>query len=348
MPRDGSRQPITAETVETTIAATVSPEIESVRPIAAGVNDLFRIDRLDGPPMVMKSPRYASESAFLGEARLLERLDEETAVPVPAIITTRRAAESPHGRSFYVMEHLDGRTNVDPLDVAAHRRHALLEHAGEHLAAIETLGIDGRFGTLAAEDGTLTAIDVLETWGDQFTRMVETLRSDLLGQGPLSDPSPRFEDLADTISDALLSGTPLDEPAAPHIVMTDYRLGNLVLGDSDDEPLIRGLIDVGGIVGDGRLAVAMTEEALVDGPLGGTSEALALRSTLRESYADERGEARACIFDEQYERYRVYARADRMAAFSYTARFAREDSDHAIADRWRRSVEERIADLGPQ
>lgn len=196
-------------------------------------------------------------------------------------------------------------------------------------------------------DGDLRVAPPFESWDALFEELVEEVTAALLGEGPLTDAEPRFADLEPGIRRALAGDRTAvaDASPPPAIVVRDYRPANLVLAADDDaDPIVRGVFDVGGLVGDGLLDVARTETALIDVPLGGTAEAASLRTAFRAAYAEGRDDGRA-LFDERYPCYRLYALAYRLKAFDYSVRFAREADPDAVARRWRSSVADRVAEI---
>lgn len=72
--------------------------VQTVDPIEQGVNALYRIEYTDGMQLVLKAPRYATDSAFLVEPALLDRIGRETTVPVPAVRDGHSHRRSPRDR----------------------------------------------------------------------------------------------------------------------------------------------------------------------------------------------------------------------------------------------------------
>jgi len=87
------------------------------------------------------------------------------------------------------------------------------------------------------------------------------------------------------------------------------RWDNLLLGDDDEAPLVRTLLDFGDpIVGDYRLDLAFAEDAILDVQRLLPERTTRLRDRFRTTYASERGVDPASIVDERYEYYRLLHR----------------------------------------
>jgi ACT domain-containing protein/aminoglycoside phosphotransferase (APT) family kinase protein len=321
--------------------------VADVEPIPAGVNALYRIECADGSRWVLKAPTIAADAAFLAEPLLLERLRRETGVPVPRVRAAVPAEEGPLVVAYYVMEYLDGRQRPDVLALPPAIREQLVREAGTHLAAIQEVRLGTACGHLHAAEGELTVDSPARSWAALFEELVDELSGELLGDGPLSDRDPRFADLEPAIREALSAFRSVaPEPSPSVVVPSDYRPANLVLaGEDGADPLVSGVVDLGGYVGDGLLAAALAEEALIDTALGGTDAAESLRTAYRTAYAGARGRDRAALFDDRYPYYRLYARADRLAAFEYSSQFARERDAEQVARRWRSFVSDRLAEI---
>jgi len=119
----------------------------------------------------------------------------------------------------------------------------------------------------------------------------------------------------------------------PVLLHGDYRPANLVLAPEGERPVLRGVIDGGGQVGDGLLDLALAESALVDVPLGDDDRVPRLRRLLRETYRDHRPVDDAA-FAVRYPYYRLYALVKCMGAFDYFEQFA-PGGPPEVADRWR-------------
>jgi len=340
-------EPTTAD-ARAAASVALDREVRGVTRILEGVNALFRIRLADGERAVLKAPRYATDEAFLVEPLLLSRIGAETTVPVPRVLATVAAAEGPLDTAFYVMEHLDGRVVPAAVDLPAATHETLVREAAGHLAAVHDCSVALDWGDVSGVDGDLTVTDPDDSWRETFERLTDDVVTALGGTGPLADDDSRFADLAPDVRAALTGpASPLAEAAPePSLVLGDYRPANLVLAERKDaDPLVRGVVDVGGLVGDGLLDVAMAEDALVDTPYGGTERAELLRRAFRDAYADARGRDPERLFDDRYPCYRLYARADRLSALDYLAQFAREEDSDAVAHRWRGFVEERLSEI---
>lgn len=357
MSRDEPRPEPSTATVRDAAMAALDRPVADVARIETGVNALFRIDLADGTRAVLKAPRYAAEPAFLVEPVHLSRIGSETDVPAPEILATVHASDGPLEVPFYLMTHLDGRHVDSPLELSSATRERLVREAGSHLAAIHEMDLPvTQWGHLEAPDGELRVREPFDVWRSFFDELAAEICDALRGEGPLTDEQPHFADIEPLVRETVTGDLPAatDRSPEPSLVAGDYRAANLLLAPRDDaDPLVRGVIDVGGQVGDGLLDVALTEDALIDLPLGGTPEAESLRTAFRESYATsrsahavDRGTDRHATFDERYPYYRLYARARRLKAFDYSVQFARESDPDAVAHRCRSFVEDRVAEIG--
>lgn len=348
MSRDEPLDEPPTEDVRAAATAALERQVNAVTRIGKGVNSLYRIDLADDSAAVLKAPRYATDEEFLVEPAVLSRIGRETDVPVPDVLASVPSEEGPLDVAYYVMEHVDGR-GIDLVpDLSPETRARLVQEAGEHLAAIQTVRLAETVGHLRAREGDVVGGSDAGPWSVLFEEMVEEVIEAMRGEGPLTDADPRFADLASDVRDALTGDDTAvaRSSSTPTLVTLDYRLANLQLAPEDDaDPLILGVLDVGGLVGDGLLDAAFTEESLIDVPLGSTAEAESLRETFRTSYAERRGGDGEAVFDERYPYYRLYARARRLKAFDYTSQFARETDEDVIAARWRSFVDDRLAEI---
>lgn len=345
---DGPLDEPSAQAARTAATAALDRRVTDLARIDEGVNALYRLDLADGDRAVLKTPLYATDEAFLVEPLLLSRLGAETTMPVPDVLASATAADGPLDTAYYVMDHVDGRVVPAALDLPHEAHERVVQEAGRHLAAVHERPVGLGWGEVVAVDGELAVLDPDDSWPATLDRLTANVVAALRGEGALADDDPWFADLAPAVRAAL---TDPDSPVAdaepkPSFVIGDYRPANLLLAPNDDaDPLVRGVVDVGGLVGDCLLDVAMAEDALVDTPYGGTDRAGTLRETFRDAYATARGLAREAVFDDRYPYYRLYARADRLSALEYLAGFAREDEVEAVARRWRSFVEARLAEV---
>lgn len=348
MSPDGGFEEPAPEAVRDAAAAVLGCPVSEVTQIPRGVNALFRLSLEDGRRVVLKAPRYANEDAFLAEPAVLSTLRRETAVPVPRVLATVGRADGPLELPHYVMAHLDGRQVHTVPDVSPANRERLVREAAEHLAAVHGVRTGESFGPLHLVDDDLTADPSFDDWAPMFEDLVTDVTRALRGEGQLTDAEPRFADLAPVIREALNDhGSAIaDVSPARAFVLRDYRPANLLLAPrADADPLVTGVVDVSGFVGDALLDVAKAEDALIDVPLGGTDEAERLRTTFRTTYARRRGTERRALFDDRYPWYRLYARAYRLKAFDYSVQFARESDPETVARRWRSFVADRLAEI---
>lgn len=345
MPRDERLAEPSSDVARLTAESLFDCAVSDVEPIEEGVNALYRIE-LEGKTVVLKVPTIATDEEFLVEPALLTSISRETAVPVPEVIATEWPEEGPLETACYAMEFIDGRQIQTLLDLTPPSRERLVRVAGMHLGSIHDIRISQTYGRLLFADGELTVKTAFQTWGPLFEELIEEVTTGLLGEGLLNDSNPRFADLEPTIRKTLTNHPLADSSPPPAIVVGDYRSANLLLAtEGDADQLVQSVIDVGGLVGDPLLEVAMTEEAMIDTPLGETATADSLRTTFRTAYAAERECEPGSLFDDRYPYYRLYAKAERLAAFDYISQYAPETDRDSIADRWRDFVANRVDEI---
>ena len=346
MPRDERLDEPSTEAAEAAARAIFERRVVETARMDGGVNALYRIE-LDDRAVVLKAPTIATDEAFLAEPAVLRFIGQETPVPTPQILAQIAPEAGPLDTAFYVMEFIDGRQVRSLMGLSPPARERLVREAGTHLAAIHELRITDTYGRLHFSDDDLGVKSPFQSWDAFFGELVEEVITGLRGDGHLTDEEPRFADLAPTIRNTLADySVTVDPPPAPALVVSDYRPLNLILATADDtDQLVQGVIDVSGLAGDPLLDAALTEEAMINVPLGGTANTESLRRVFRTAYADGRNSERELLFDERYPYYQLYARAKRLAAFEYTAQFARETDPGAIAKRWRSFVADRVAEI---
>lgn len=303
MSRDAPRDEPPEEAVRAAATAALNCRVTGVARIDRGVNALYRVELADGSAAVLKAPLYAANEAFLAEPALLRRLGRESRLPVPAVRATVPPEDGPLDVACYVMEHVDGRQVRNLLALRPAARERLVREAGAHLAAMHDRRFTERYGHLQVDDGELVAQPTVTSWDALFAELANDVTAALRGEGSLSDEDPRFADLEPVVRDALGNFDEIADDVSPRpaLVTRDYRPANLLLAESDDaDPLVRGVVDVGGVAGDGLLDVAMTEDATIDAPLGGTDEAESLGERFRTAYAESRGADVGTVFDDRY------------------------------------------------
>lgn len=344
MPEDGPRDEPTAAVAREAATSALGERVDDVTRIEKGVNALYRLE-CENSTAVLKTPLYADEAAFLAEPAVLTRVGEGTTAPVPEVLATMPADDGPLDAPCYVMAFVEGR-DVDRVPALSTKtRDRLVREAATHLAAIHDLDVPTGYGQLRVLDGDLVVDPAFDSWREQFDAMVAEVTVALRGEGSLTDDDPRFADLASEVRTVLTDAPVVSESPSPALVVRDYRLANLVLASDDADPLVRGVLDTSGLVGDPLLDVAKTEEALVGLPLGGTDGADSLRETFRATYAERRGHDPAHLFGDRYPCYRLYARAYRLKAFDYAMQFTWETDPDAVAERSRRFVADRLGEI---
>lgn len=346
--RDEPRDPPSLDAVAATVESALGWTVTTVTPFDEGLNGVYRIDRANDDPVVLKAASFVTDDELLTEAALFERIGAASAVPVPAVNATLDAAGTDFGVAAFVMEHCEGRVEPDLLELPPDARGRLVAESGHHLARSHAVRVTDEFGQLTLRDGAVASVESYEEWTTWFATFAEFVGDALLGEGATTDDEPRFADLAPAVERALTEAVDAGGwTAEPSLMFGDYRPANLVLAPTDDaDPLVRAVVDVGvGPTADGLLDLALAEDAMVDVPLGGTQAADRLRERLRGAYAERRGLDPAAFESDRYACYRLYARARRLAGFDYWATFAREADVDAVAARWRSFVADRLAEL---
>ncbi len=343
MPRASPRDPPGPDAVATLVESRLDTSVREVTRYDEGLNAVYHV-ALPEDSAVCKTATFATDEELRVEAALTDRLDRETDVPVAGVRRVVGPGASPLDVTALLLDHVDGRTVSGPLSLSTADHRRLVAESGRHLAAVHDADLADGVGRLTVQAGTL-AREAEREWPSFFETLVEETLAGLRGEGYTTGDG-RFADLAPTVREALAVGPGVETPD-PALLMTDYRPANLVLGPPGATPLTEAVIDVGqGPVGDGLLDLALTEDALVDVPVGGTDRAERLCRVLRERYQDWRSVDLSGAFEpgERYDRYRLYARTRRLSAFDYWVQFAR-DEERAVARRFRSSVEERAAAL---
>lgn len=312
----------------------------AVEPSEEGLNAVYRVDRVEAAPVVVKTATVSTDRELLTEAAVLSRLEAATDLPVPTVHATVEPETGPLDLAALVLEYRSGLTEPDLLSLSPAARERLVVEAGRHLAGIHGVRLADGFGPLDLRDGTLT-VEPAHDWPDWFRALADDTVAGLRGEGLTTDDHPRFADLAPVVGTAL-DGPLGDRNPEPALLIGDYRPANLRLAP-DSTPVVRAVLDPGhGPTADGLLDLALAENAFVDIPLGSTDRADRLRARLRTAYCSRRGTDPAVLEGERYARYRLYAWARRMAAFDYWSGLARGTDTDATAGRCRRAVERRL------
>ena len=190
-------------------------------------NPTYRLEAESGLYVLRSKPAgvlLPSAHAIEREFRVMKAL-AGTGVPVPGMLLLAEAADSPSGRGFFVMEHLDGRIFWDPAlpEIAAPQtRGALYDAMNACLAALHSVDVEavglGDFG----KPGSYFARQ-LDRWQKQYRA---------------SEPEPLPEMVL--LSDWLEANLPPDDGQVA-LVHGDWRLDNMVFAGSGAE--ILGVLD---------------------------------------------------------------------------------------------------------
>ncbi len=342
MPRSVPLDPPDSADVATTVERNLDLAVVAVTRFDRGLNAVYRVETQDRP-VVCKVATYVTDAELRTEAALHERIDAETSVPVPSVLGVADAVPGTPDAAALLVTFRDGRTVPGTLELSPTDRRRLVAESGHHLAAVHDLSVGGA-GRLTVAGGRLVAED--RDWPAVFADLADDVVAGLHGEGYTTGEGA-FADLAAPVETALARG-PGVERVAPGPLLTDYRPANLVFEPPGHDPVIAAVLDVGaGPAGDGLADLALTENALVDVPLGGTGAAASLRERLRSAYRDRRSVELAGVFRAggRYDRYRLLAAARRLAQFDYWVQFARETDREAAAGRLRAAVERRVAAL---
>lgn len=338
MVRDAPLDPPSEAAAADAARAVLDRAVAAAAIIDPGLNATYRVALADGDSLVMKVATFAANDDALAEARVLDRLDRDSPVPVPGVEAVSPAGDGLLDPVSYLMEYCDGRTDVHARTLAPETHERVVAEAGRHLAGIHSLAVGERVGRLRAVDGGLRVTDPYEHWRAEFREWWEIQVDRLRGEFVTADPDARFADCAPAVADAFAQ-FPADD-AAPVLLHGDFRPANLVLAPPGDRPAVRAVIDVGTDVGDGLLDLALAETALADVPVDDPDRAANLRTALRDAYRDHRV-VDAAAFERRYPFYRLYALAKYMGAFEYFEQFAPGSPD-AVADRWRAALDDRL------
>lgn len=325
MHRDEPLDPPADRAVANAIQSALNWNITGVRAFEEGLNAVYRINRHEGNPAVVKTATFSSDEELLVEAKLLSALESETDVPFPSVYTILEPDESLLGISAFVMEYCEGREVTSILQLSAEAQERLIAESGRYLATVHNAEIVDGFGPLRFVNGCIVPEPRYESWNVWFRELVAEALNRLRGEGFTTDSKPRFANLASEIREGLVGTTASGNwEADPAIQFSDYRPANLVVASEDEaDSIIRTVIDIGcGPTADGLLDLALAENALVDVPFGGTRRVAQLRERIRTAYSATRNSSLSPYDSDQYTAYRLYAHTRRLGAFDYWAQFA--------------------------
>lgn len=189
-------------------------------------NPTYRIEAESGRYVLRaKPPGHLLKSAHLVEReyRVMKAL-AESGVAVPRVVCLVEDADSPIGRAYFVMEHLEGRIFWDPAlpDQERDQRGPIYDAMNATLAALHDVDIDaaglGDFG----KPGNYFARQT-ERWSGQYRASAHI-------------PLPRIERVMEWLAENLP-----DDDGQVALVHGDFRLDNMIF--APDAPRVIGLLD---------------------------------------------------------------------------------------------------------
>lgn len=256
------------------------------------------------------------------EPRLLELVNRETTIPVPAVFGYCDDHER-YPTPFYVMEYVEGENYEGKLaELSVTARETILREAGENLAELHELGPLPAAGKVGVQDGELCVLDTEDhPRYDDFREAVladseETLTS--LADGgfypDLADDPNRFVDLVPELREYVRERIPaMPTPDEPTYCHWDYRIGNLLI--EPDSGTTHAVLDWANLSSaEPAYNLAQTEFYLLS-PIADSPERTdRLREAFRTAYA---GTRTGWSFDEptreRMDIYRLVARLGAMA-----------------------------------
>lgn len=280
------------------------------------------------------------------EPRLLELINRETTIPVPAVVGYCDVHER-YPAPFYVMEYVEGENYEGQLaDLSVAARETLLREAGENLAELHELGPLAAPGKVGVQDSELCVLDTDDhPRHDDFHDAVladceETLDS-LVDGGfypDLADDLERFADLVPELREYVRKRIPaLSAPDDPTYCHWDYRMGNLLIKPDTGET--RAVLDWANLSSaEPAYNLAQTEFYLLSPIADGPRRTSRLREVFRTAYAEARTD---WSFDESTcERLDVYRLVGRMGAMACLPLWYQ---DASTEERTERAAEHRAA-----
>lgn len=189
-------------------------------------NPTYRIEAESGRYVLRaKPPGQLLKSAHLVEReyRVMKAL-AGTGVAVPEMLCLAEDEDSPIGRAFFVMQHLDGRIFWDPAlpDLVNAERLAICDAMNETLAALHDIDVAAVGLSDFGKPGNYFARQT-ERWSGQY-------------RAAARQPLPEIERVMDWLADNL----PEDDGQVA-LVHGDYRLDNMIF--ATDSSRVIGLLD---------------------------------------------------------------------------------------------------------
>ena len=222
-----------------------SVRVQTKRPVSGGdANDSSLITLSDGSRIFIKENSAGRSSFFAAEAQGLSAISMTRTISTPALIC--RGCDRQRGRSFLMLEYLEGRTKIpDYWEVFAR------ELAEMHRADTGRFVTGGKYGFL--NDNFIGAgeqkNDPRDSWVSFFAECRLEPQFDKASRYFSPTEKARILNLMDRLGDYLT------EPAHPSLLHGDLWGGNFVTGNDGKA----WLIDPAVYVGHAEADIAMTE-----------------------------------------------------------------------------------------
>lgn len=363
MPTGGAGSSASDELRNETLAGMVRHLRPSWTPVSfdrvtEGVNTTVVVNVITstGDQTVVLKTITSSHSLAADRARaepyVLSLVGRETIIPVPTMVDVCENHEI-YPTPYFLMKYVEGETfahdHAPTLPAAV--RETIFREAGQHLAALHSLGPLEETGDLIGRDGTVAVLDTPESpsydsfheWLlDSYEETLDRLLEDGGYFPDLTEDPTRFDDLVPEIREYLRETVPkLQPPESPTYCHKDYRYGNLVV--EPETGATRAVLDWANLMSaPPEFNLAIAESKLLKPDLNTDAEAAVgrageLRRALWDGYESVRNQ---WTFDEATrKRLRVYRLAYRLDTMACLPFFAQ--SDPTLEDRESRAAEHR-------
>ena len=220
----GSNLPVDAKLIEPFLRRHI-PDIRilGLRQFSSGQSNPTYLIETDDRKLVLrcKPPGSLLPSAHLVERefRVMRALDG-TDLPVPGMLALAEDSDSPIGRAFFVMEHIEGDVFFDPALPGLNRaaREKIYDQMNSVLARLHSL------------DPAKIGLSSFGRAGDYFSRQIHVWTRQYLGSR--AEPDRRMDELINWLN----SNLP-DFNGGASLVHGDFRLDNLIFCRSDRRAL---------------------------------------------------------------------------------------------------------------